>query len=148
MYACKKCKKEFDTPHLLRKHETNESCTRRRPFPAQTAQGSTRPKKALHTTRSSSTRGKNPHAPFVEGWFQRRPCLTTRSSTLLKKLSKRPKTLLPRPKGGRELLLSLHNSWPRGRLLQGRRVVLQSLPLQRSRTLQKGGEHKQQTAGK
>ena len=75
----------------------------RRPFPTQIAPGSTRPKKALHTTRSSSTRGKNPHAPFVARWFQKRPCLTTRSSTPLKELSKGPKTLLPRPKGGREL---------------------------------------------
>ena len=116
----------------------------RRPSPAQIVQGSTRPKKALHTTRSSSTRGKNPHAPLVERWFQKRPCLTTRSSTPLKELSKGPRTLLPKPKGGRELLLSLLYSWPRGRLLQGRRVVLQSLPLQRSRSLQEGREHKQQ----
>ena len=120
----------------------------RRPFPAQIAPGSTRPKKAFNITRSSSTRGKNPHAPFVARWFQKRPCLTTRSSTPLKELAKGPKTLLPRPKGERELLLSLHNSWPRGRLLQGRRVVLQSLPLQKSRSLQKGEEHKQHTAGK
>ena len=77
----------------------------RRPFPAQIVPGSTRPKKALHTNGSSSTRGKNPHAPFVARWFQKRPHLTTRSSTPLKELSKGPKTLLPRLKGGRELLL-------------------------------------------
>ena len=110
----------------------------RRPFPTQIAPGSTRPKKALNITRSSSTRGTNPHASFVARWFQKRPCLTTRSSTPLKELSKGPKTLLPRPKGERELLLSLHYSWPRGRLLQGRIVALKSLPLQKSRSLQKG----------
>ena len=70
----------------------------RRPFPTQIAPGSTRPKKALNITRSSSTRGKNPHAPFVARWFQKRPCLTTRSSTPLKELSKGPKTLLQGPK--------------------------------------------------
>ena len=48
----------------------------------------------------------------------------------------------------RELLLSLHNSWPRGRLLQGSRVALRSLPLQKSGSLQKGEEHNHHTAGK
>ena len=33
VYACKKCKKEFAAPHLLRKHETNESCTRKKTIP-------------------------------------------------------------------------------------------------------------------
>ena len=33
VYACKKCKKEFDAPHLLRKHETNETCTRKKTIP-------------------------------------------------------------------------------------------------------------------
>ena len=118
----------------------------RRPFPAQIAQGSTRPQKALHTTRSSSTRGRNPHAPLVGKWFQKRPCPTTRGSTLQPELSKGPRNLLPRPKGGRELLLSHHSSWPRGRWLQGRRVVHQSLPLLRSGGLLKGRGPKQQTS--
>ena len=108
VFTCKKCKKEFDAPHLLRKHESNASCTKKKTIPAQIAQGSTRPRRALHTTRSSSTRGRKPHAPFVGRWFQRRPCPTTRNSIHLRELSRGPKTLWPKPKGGRELLLSPH----------------------------------------
>ena len=33
VYACKKCKKAFDVPHLSRKHEINESCTRKKTIP-------------------------------------------------------------------------------------------------------------------
>ena len=33
VYTCKKCKKAFDAPHLLRKHKTNESCTRKKTIP-------------------------------------------------------------------------------------------------------------------
>ena len=33
VFACKKCKKEFDAPHLLRKHETNQTCTRKKTIP-------------------------------------------------------------------------------------------------------------------
>ena len=148
LYACKKCKKEFDAPHLLRKHETNETCTRKKTIPCPDCTRFYKTKEGLEYHQEQQHKGKNPHAPFVARWFQKRPCLTTRSSTPLKELSKGPKTLLPRPKGERELLLSLHYSWPRGRLLQGRRVVLQSLPLQKSGSLQKGEEHKQHTAGK
>ena len=58
VYACKKCKKEFDAPHLLRKHETNETCTRKKTIPCPDCTSFYKTKEGLQYHQEQQHKGK------------------------------------------------------------------------------------------
>ena len=63
VYTCSKCKKYFDAPHLLRKHVTNETCTRKKTIPCPNCTRFYKTKEGLAYHQEQQHKGKKSPCP-------------------------------------------------------------------------------------
>ena len=63
VYTCSKCKKYFDAPHLLRKHVTNQSCTRKKTIPCPDCTRFYKTKEGLAYHQEQQHKGKKARCP-------------------------------------------------------------------------------------